>query len=119
MAPDVYFFCSKTGHSDTDETFSHLFLNCPTVTDWHDEFLANLILPRQPLLDTDRKKFFFLGIHNRDYNTFLACAVYHFQFSIWKEKLSKRVPSFITLKTRFLERFTESLKTLKNCKKQE
>ncbi len=44
-----------------------------------------------------RKKLFFLGILNDEYNSFLASAIYHFQFSIWEEKLGKRSPAFITL----------------------
>jgi alpha-acetolactate decarboxylase len=63
-----------------------------SVTAWHDEFIANYIVPQQPLADSDRKKLFFLGIYTGDYNIFLASAIYHFQFSIWEEKLSKRVP---------------------------
>jgi hypothetical protein len=117
MAPDVVSFAPKTGRADTDETFSHLFFGCPTVTNWHDEFLDNFIAPQHSLINTDRKKLFFLGILNGDYNIFLACAVYHFQFSIWEEKLSKRVPSFITLKTRFLERFMESINNTKKLQK--
>jgi hypothetical protein len=110
-------FCTKSGRPDTDETFIHLFFLCPTVTAWHDEFIENYIVPQQPLDVTDRKKLFFLGIYSGNYNIFLAAAVYHFQFSIWEEKLSKRVPSFITLKTRFLERFTESVNNTKKLQK--
>jgi hypothetical protein len=69
------------------------------------------------LADTDRKKLFFLGIYSGDYNIFLASAIYHIQFSIWVEKLSKTVPSFFTLKTRFLERFTESVNNTKKLQK--
>jgi hypothetical protein len=65
----------------------------------------------------DRKKLFFLGIYNGNYNSFLAAAVFHFQFSIWEEKLSKRIPSFINLKTRFLERFIESVVNTKKLQK--
>ncbi len=110
-------FCAKSGRPDTDETFIHLFFACPTVTALHDEFIANFMAPQQPLAITERKKLFFLGVYNGEYNIFLASAIYHFQFSIWEEKLSKRVPSFITLKTRFLERFTESINNTKKLQK--
>jgi hypothetical protein len=110
-------FCFKSGRQDTDETFLHLFFTCPTVTAWHDEFITNFIVPQHPLNITDKKKLFFLGISSGDYNIFLSCAIFHFQFSIWEEKLSKRVPSFITLKTRFLERFTESVNNTKKLQK--
>ncbi len=102
---------------DTDESFFHLFFQCPTVTGWHDEFIENFIVPQQPLAILDRKKLFFLGIYSGNYNSFLAAAVFHFQFSIWEEKLSKRVPSFISLKTRFLERFIESVNNTKKLQK--
>jgi hypothetical protein len=111
------FFCTKSGRPDTDESFIHLFLQCPTVTGWHDEFIEKFIVPQQPLDNPDRKKLFFLGIYNGNYNSFLAAAVFHFQFSIWEEKLSKRIPSFINLKTRFLERFIESVVNTKKLQK--
>jgi hypothetical protein len=99
------FFCFKAGRADTDEAFLHLFLTCPTVTEWHNEFLDIFIAPLTPLNLEKRKKLFFLRFLNDEYNSFLASAVYHFQFLIWEEKLGKRSPAFITLKTRFLERF--------------
>ncbi len=112
-------FCFKSGRQDTDETFLHLFFTCPNVTTWHDEFITNFIVTQQPLTITDKKKLFFLGINSGDYYIFLACAIFHFQFSFWEEKLSKRVPSFITLKTRFLERFQNQSTIRKNCKKRD
>jgi hypothetical protein len=111
------FFCTKSGRPDTDESFIHLFLQCPTVTGWHDDFIEKFIVPQQPLDILDRKKLFFLGTHNGNYNSFLAAAVFHFQFSIWEEKLSKRIPSFINLETRFLERFIESVVNTKKLQK--
>jgi hypothetical protein len=111
------FFCFKAGRDDTDETFLHLFLTCPTVTEWHNEFLNIFIAPLTPLNLENRKKLFFLGYFNNDYNSFLASAVLHFQFSIWEEKLGKRTPAFITLKTRFLERFCESVCLTKKLRK--
>ena len=63
------------------------------------------------------KNLFFLGIYTGTYNSFLAAAVFHFQFSIWEEKLSKRIPSFINLKTRFFERFIESVINTKKLQK--
>jgi hypothetical protein len=78
------FFFSKAGRADTDETFLHLFFMCPTVTDWHNEFLDTFIAPLIPLNLEKRKKLFFLGIFNDDYNSFLASAIqyiiFNFQF---------------------------------------
>jgi hypothetical protein len=110
-------FCFKAGRADTDETFLHLFLTCPTVTEWHNEFLNSFIAPLTPLNLENRKKLFFLGYFNNEYNSFLASAVYHFQFSIWEEKLGKKLPAFITLKTRFLERYRESVHLTKKLQK--
>jgi hypothetical protein len=90
---------------------------CPTVLDWHNEFLNTFVMPQNPLSNLNKKKLFFLGIFNGEYNAFLACSILHFQFSIWEEKLSKRLPSFITLKTRFLERFRESVRNTKKLQK--
>jgi len=111
------FFCSKAGRADTDESFLHLFFMCPTVLDWHNEFLNTFVMPQNPLSNLNKKKLFFLGIFNGEYNAFLACSILHFQFSIWEEKLSKRLPSFNTLKTRFLERFRESVRNTKKLQK--
>jgi hypothetical protein len=81
--------------------------------------LQNFIVPQQPLNIADRKKLFFLGIHSGEYNIFLASAIYHFQFSIWEEKLSKRVPSFITLKLDFWKDSLNQSTIQKNCKKRD
>jgi hypothetical protein len=111
------FFCFKAGRADTDESFLHLFFMCPTITDWHNEFLNTFIAPLNPLCVIDKKKLFFLGISDGEFNSFLASSILHFHFSIWEEKLSKRLPSFITLKTRFLERFRDSVCNTKKLQK--
>jgi hypothetical protein len=97
--------------------FYIFFFTCPTVKEWHNEFLDTFIAPLTPLNLEKRKKLFFLGILNDEYNSFLASAIYHFQFSIWEEKLGKRSPAFITLKTRFLERLRESVCNTKKLQK--
>jgi hypothetical protein len=109
-------FRFKAGRADTDESFLHLFFMCPTVTDWHNEFLNTFVVPLNPLSVINKKKLF-LGILEGEYNSFLASSILHFQFSIWEEKLSKKLPSFNTLKTRFLERFRESVRNTKKLQK--
>jgi hypothetical protein len=109
------FFCFKAGRADTDESFFHLFFMCPTVTDWHNEFLNTFVVPLNPLSVINKKNS--SSWEYWKYNSFLASSILHFQFSIWEEKLSKKLPSFITLKTRFSERFRESVRNTKKLQK--
>jgi len=70
-----------------DETFIHLFLNCPTVRAWHNNFIQkyfnNLILTPD-----ERIKFFFLGIlpQSNIPNFAVLSTVLLLQYCIWEEK---------------------------------
>ncbi len=55
------FFCFKAGRADTDESVLHLFFMCPTVIDWHNEFLNTFVMPLNPLSVINKKKLFLLG----------------------------------------------------------
>jgi hypothetical protein len=94
-----------------DESFLHLFLECPTVRAWHAEFLRlhfNSISPA----DAELKKFWFLGILPSQHIVSFAVlsAVLVFQYCIWEEKLRKRKPAFRTLNLLFEELFNSSFK---------
>jgi hypothetical protein len=94
-----------------DESFLHLFLECPTVRAWHTEFLR-LHFNGLNLANDDRKKFWFLGIVPDLINTQFAVlsAVLVFQFSIWEEKLRKRKPAFRTINLLFEDIFNSGFK---------
>jgi hypothetical protein len=85
-------FCNGTMNPVPDETFLHLFFDCPTTTSWHDKFLEKFItLPANLTREQRLQLFFFCSLPNgtRD-NLFLAFTVILFQFCIWEEKLRKK-----------------------------
>jgi hypothetical protein len=92
-------FCSlSAAPPHPDETFIHLFLNCPTTLNWHSNFLTRFFNDLQ--LDNDeKKKFWFLGMLPRDTvpNPSILTSILLFQFCCWEEKLRKRRPSVTTI----------------------
>ncbi len=113
------FFCTKDRNFNTDKSFLNLFFDCPTVRRWHDSFIDKFIKPGGIPNITDKKKFLFTGVLNNDFNYFEASAAITFQFSIWEEKLRKKLPSYHTIKNSFIERFFGAVKTVPNCVKQQ
>jgi hypothetical protein len=87
-----------------DETFLHLFLNCPTVQAWHGEFVRRYLndINLNPVEST---KLWFLGITpGTDSPSFAVLSVILlFQYCIWEEKLRKRKPAFRTINLLFEE----------------
>jgi hypothetical protein len=85
-----------------DESFKHLFLDCPTVKNWQAMFVQ-VNFGGLPLSEVENIKFWFLGLLPRDLKPNLAVltAVLIFQYCIWEEKLRKRCPSFTTISTLF------------------
>jgi hypothetical protein len=81
-----------------DESFKHLFLDCPTVRNWQASFVLTNF-GGVPLSEVELIKFWFLGLLPRDLKPNLAVltAVLIFQYCIWEEKLRKRCPSFTTI----------------------
>jgi hypothetical protein len=90
---------------ESDETFKHLFLDCPTTkklhTDFIDEYFTGLRLENV----NDRANFFFQGRLNnaQNYNLFIHIAILAFQFCIWEMKLKKRSLSFQSLNIWYME----------------
>ncbi len=87
-----------------DETFLHLFLNCPTVQAWHGEFVRRYLNDIN-LNPGDSTKLWFLGITpGTDSPSFAVLSVILlFQYCIWEEKLRKRKPAFRTINLLFEE----------------
>jgi hypothetical protein len=106
-------FCFAQGLANPpDESFVHLFSTCPTVTNWHNEFIHKHFNGIN-LDGQDRIKFWFLGIlplHEKPSFAVLS-AILVFQFCIWEEKLRKRTPAFRTLNLLFEENFTSGFKS--------
>ncbi len=98
-------FCDGTGTTVPDETFIHLFMECPTTFDWHNQFLRKY-LPHLVHMDLQqRTSLFFWGILPGEgtLNKFLILAIMILQFCVWEEKLRKKKPSFNTIDNLFGE----------------
>jgi hypothetical protein len=108
-------FCQGILDPVPDETFLHLFFDCPVTSSWHKKFMEKYITRLDNLTRDQKLQLFFFGLlpnGTRD-NHFLAVAVILFQFCIWEEKLRKKKPSFHTIENLYLE----SLRTIVHCNK--
>jgi hypothetical protein len=94
-----------------------LFFDCPTVRNWHEAFIVEFIRPGGFPVDTDKKKFLFTGILDNAFNYFEASAAITFQFSVWEEKLRKKIPSYHTIKNSFIDRFFGAVKKSSKLRK--
>jgi hypothetical protein len=104
-----------------DETFIHLFLDCPltvTIQEWFSE----KYLIRQLRIRNDRKIFFFTGSDvqlNSNVNLFDLILALTVQFLIWNNKCQKRALSPLTLDIDFrfyMENFFKHSSWLRSCK---
>jgi hypothetical protein len=112
-------FCLLANNDNLpDETFTHLFLNCPTVRAWHDNFIQKYF-NNLNLTPEERFKFFFLGIlpQSNIPNFAVLSTVLLLQYCIWEEKLRKRAPSFRTLDVLFCDTLSPSIKNNQNFTK--
>ncbi len=75
------FFCSKRRPNErNDETFVHLFFNCPTVSEWHADFILKCF-PEMPRMDDRSKKIFWLlGYTETNYSILVMQQFYPFSF---------------------------------------
>jgi hypothetical protein len=98
-------FCTGTPVPVPDETFLHLFFDCPVTRNWHDSFLSKYIILPAEINRSQRLHLFFLGIlpNSTKDNLFLAFSIILFQFCIWEEKLRKKKPSFNTIENIYLD----------------
>ena len=96
-------FCSiRQRNNPPDETFVHLFFECPTTAEWLNslerEFFNDIILNS---ID-DKKCFWFYGIiPNHDPDFFIMTAIWCLRLTIWENKLRKKIPSFNSFKDEF------------------
>jgi hypothetical protein len=112
-------FCLLANNDNLpDETFTHLFLNCPTVRAWHDNFTQKYF-NNLNLTPEERFNFFFLGIlpQSNIPNFAVLSTVLLLQYCIWEEKLRKRAPSFRTLDVLFCDILSPSIKNNQNFTK--
>jgi hypothetical protein len=88
-----------------DETFKHVFYDCPITKNLHIKFLKLFFTNLAFATETDRLNFFFQGRINdgNKYNLFIHAAISIFQYCIWEMKLKKRILSFESVKIDFME----------------
>jgi hypothetical protein len=79
-----------------DESFKHVFLDCPLVRKLHDQFLEKYFNSLTFNTEAERAKFFLYGTvpGNVNYNIFIHASIMLFQYGIWQMKLKKRILSF-------------------------
>jgi hypothetical protein len=106
-------FCIGTIGPISEETFIHIFYECPTTTSWHEKFLQKYFTDPGNLNRNQKLDLFFMGLlpGNAKDNIFVCMAIYLFQYCLWEEKLSKKKGSFNTLDLKFRELLT----TLLHC----
>jgi hypothetical protein len=95
-----------------DETFSHIFLECNTVRNWHNKFFREYF-PNDYLRDEqDRRNILFLGrVHEPDTdNYFIMITILLFQYVIWEQKLKKKAPSYQSINLEFREHVRQLLR---------
>jgi hypothetical protein len=88
-----------------DESFKHMFLDCPTVRKLHDLFLNKYFNSMTFTTDLERARFFFYGTvpGQKKYNIFVHASVMTFQYVVWQMKLKKRILAFESLSILFME----------------
>ena len=87
-----------------DETFLHLFLNCPQTNSYLRYF--ETLHFREKIVDTTlvRKKLWFYGIFDPECtknNLFLGSCIWVVKNLIWVAKLSKKMPTNIAMRDEF------------------
>jgi hypothetical protein len=94
-------FCNLENGPNTDESFLHLFFECPSTKRilnlFVDNFLGELLLTD----DLEKKSFIFLGSNNltkRIDNFFISTVAVFINFYIWECKLAKKIPVLENLK---------------------
>jgi hypothetical protein len=92
-------FCAGNGTTIPDESFIHIYLECPTTFEWHNQFLKKYLPHLTNMEILHRTGFFFFGKlpDAANENIFLILSVLILQYCIWEEKLRKKKPSFYTI----------------------
>jgi hypothetical protein len=88
-----------------DESFKHMFFDCPIVKKLHDQFINKYFTGMTFASDIERACFFFYGTvpGQKNYNIFVHATVLTFQYQIWQMKLKKRLLAFESLSILFME----------------
>jgi len=103
-------FCALTG-ANSEETFLHLFFECPTVNGMHrkfsDEFFGGLTNN-----DREYKTLMLTGTkENNRFNNFLFYSIFALQYKVWDFKIKKRVPTYYTFRMGVIDTIANIYKT--------
>jgi hypothetical protein len=94
-------FCTCTADPVPDETFLHLFFDCPVTRKWHDSFLAKYVILPADINRIQRLQqiFFCTFLNTTKDNLFLAFSIIIFQLVSGKKNYVKKNHPSILLKT--------------------
>ena len=85
-------FCKLIGISDEDETFSHIFFDCPTVVTIHNTLDLHVLSRGAESNNEKKARWFGCGWLERE-NKFVRLLHLSLQFFIWECKLKNKLPS--------------------------
>jgi hypothetical protein len=85
-----------------DETFKHIFYDCPSVKSLHEKIVQKYFSRISTLDEAEKIKFWFFGMHDDRINLFVTFAILSFQYQIWRMKLKKEISHFSTLEQDWL-----------------
>jgi hypothetical protein len=107
--------CSIAGIANAqEESFLHLFLDCPTAKVWRESFTNQYHL-NEDNTDLENKKLWLLGYVPimRVWNLMGFLCIMLFQFIVWEQKLQKRVPSYNRILTLYKEELYQVISSKK------
>ncbi len=98
------FFCSKNPvPQQNDKTFLHLFHTCETTKNWQTTFIDRCLPEMPALAPQDLKSLWFLGYTPDLFSITVFFSIMTFQYCIWESKLKKKIPSFNSIFTQFID----------------
>jgi hypothetical protein len=86
-----------------DETFKHIFYDCPTVKSFHEKIVQKYFSRIGTLDEAEKVKFWFFGMYDDRINLFVTFAILRLQYQIWRMKLRKEILQFSTLEQNWLQ----------------
>jgi len=104
---------SDNPNAVTDETFIHLFAECPIANVWRKNWLRELFNKGDiPEASVSWRKFWLLGelAGEDECNTLIRSIVLTFQYTIWECKLKHKSPSYHSVKTSAMYLYEDMLK---------
>jgi hypothetical protein len=104
---------AKSAIAMAEETFTHLFAECPVANLWRKNWLREFFNKGDiPEASVTWKKVWLLGelAGESECNIFIRTLILTFQYTIWECKLQHKAPSYHTVRTRFVYLYEDMLK---------